>query len=105
MIWSITGGQALDMVYGAISNLRNWVLDRTVPCLPGCSQIECYASNTINVWMNTAAYAGVPRLLLTAVAIVLIAIAGISFILLRAIALETSEFEALQPNQEMCRGN
>ena len=66
-------GQAVDMVTGAVSNLRNIVLHLPGPTLPGLSPSNRYASNTINVWINSAAYQGIPRIALASAAIILIA--------------------------------
>jgi Dolichyl-phosphate-mannose-protein mannosyltransferase len=93
MLWSPTRGQALDMIAGAVSNLRNMALHRPGPCLPSFSQINCYASNTINVWLNTAAYAGIPRPLLAATAIVIAAVATSSWIALQKIMHLSSDAE------------
>jgi hypothetical protein len=75
MLWSPTQGQATDMIAGAMSNFRNMIEGTAGSCLPSYSAINCYASNTVNVWMNSAAYAGVPRLLLAFAAIGLLSVA------------------------------
>jgi hypothetical protein len=83
MIWSLTGAQPLDMIETAASNLRNLVLHRPGPSLPEYSGINLYAANSINIWLNSAAYAGVPRLLLAAIALMLIVIAMYCLLALR----------------------
>ena len=83
MIWSLNRGQALDMIAGAASNLHNIVLHLPGPTIPGLSEINRQASNSINVWINSAAYQGVPRILLAGVAFVLVAVAVYSFGALR----------------------
>jgi hypothetical protein len=59
------------------------------------SAINCYASNTINVWMNSAVYAGVPRVLVAATALVLLAVAVFCAMSLRRIVRRSSGAEAL----------
>jgi hypothetical protein len=76
MLWSPTQGQAVDMIAGAASNIRNMMTGKPGPCLSSYSTINCYASNTVNVWMNSAAYAGVPRLLLASAALGLLSVAA-----------------------------
>ena len=95
MLWSLTGGQAIDMVEGAISNLRNIASHLPGPYLDSYSPINRYASNTVNVWVNSAAYAGVPKLLLGAVTLALLAIASYCLIALRQIVRRSSETEFL----------
>jgi hypothetical protein len=90
MIWSLSKGQALDMVGGAASNLRNTVLQVPGPTLPGLSPIDRYASNSINVWINSAAYEGIPPILLAGAAFALIAVAVYSLGALRQIILRNS---------------
>jgi hypothetical protein len=85
LLWSPTGGQALDMISGAISNLRNIALRTPIPTLFPFSPVNCYASNTINVWMNSAAYAGVPRILLATAGMAFLAVAGYCAMALRQI--------------------
>jgi hypothetical protein len=85
MLWSPTKGQAIDMIAGAISNLRTIALRLPIPPLFPFSPINCYASNTINVWMNSAAYAGVSPVLLAFAAILLLAAASYCAISLRKI--------------------
>jgi len=75
MLWSPTQGQAIDMIAGAMSNIRKMVAGIEGPCLPSYSSINCHASNTVNIWMNSAAYAGVSRLLLAAAALGLLSVA------------------------------
>ncbi|MCU1238283.1 MAG: hypothetical protein JWP63_6250, partial [Candidatus Solibacter sp.] len=80
MLWSPTRGQALDMVIGAVSNLRNIVTHQVSgPVLEEHSATNAYAANTVNVWINSAAHQGVPRIVLAAVACALLALAGYSF--------------------------
>jgi hypothetical protein len=80
MLWSPTRGQALDMVIGAVSNLRNIVTHQVSgPVLEEHSATNAYAANTVNVWINSAAYQGMPRIVLAAVACALLALAGYSF--------------------------
>ena len=86
MVWSLRGGQAADMISSAISNLRNLALRSPAPCLPSASSIDCYASNSINVWINTASYAGVPRILLAMAALLLISVSVYCMIALRQCA-------------------
>ena len=93
MLWSLSGGQALDMIGGAMSNLRNIALKAPIPSLAPFSPINCYASNTINVWMNSAAYAGIPRLLLASAAVALLAVAAYCAMALRQIIRRSSEAE------------
>ena len=95
MLWSLTRGQALDVIAGAISNLRNIAVKAPIPCLSSYSRINCYASNTINVWINSAAYAGIPRPLLAAAAVTLLAVAAYCALALRGIIRRSSEAEAL----------
>jgi hypothetical protein len=90
MIWSLSKGQAPDMIVGAVSNLRNIVLRVPGPTIPGLSPLSRYASNTINVWINSAAYQGVPRILLAVSAFALVAVAVYSFGTLRQMILRDS---------------
>jgi hypothetical protein len=85
MLWSLSGGQPIDMIGSALSNLRNMVLHLPGPSLQTYSPINLYASNTVNVWMNSAAYAGVSKLLLGAITMALLAIACSCLIALRRI--------------------
>jgi hypothetical protein len=56
-----------------------------IPTLFPFSPVNCYASNTINVWMNSAAYAGVPRILLATAGMAFLAVAGYCAMALRQI--------------------
>jgi len=85
MFWSLSRGQAVDAIGAAMSNLRNIAVKAPIPCLSSYSSINCYASNTVNVWMNTAVYAGVPWLPVTAAAVSLLAVAGYCAMALRRI--------------------
>jgi len=95
LLWSLSGGQALDMIAGAISNIRTIALKAPFPCMFPLSAINCYASNTMNVWMNSAVYAGVPRVLVAAVALVLLAVAVFCAMSLRRIVRRSAGAEAL----------
>jgi hypothetical protein len=95
MLWSLSNGQALDMIAGAMSNLRNIAMRAPIPTLAPYSAINCYASNTVNVWMNSAAYAGIPRLLLFLAALMLLAVAASCAMALRRIVRRGSEAGAL----------
>jgi len=75
LLWSLSGGQPIDMIRSALSNLRNIALHRPGPYLDTYSPINRYASNTVNIWINSAAYAGVSKLLLGAVTVTLLATA------------------------------
>lgn len=86
MLWSPTRGQALDMIAGAMSNIRNMAAGMQDPCLPSYSDINCHASNTVNVWLNSAAYAGVPRFLLAVVALGLLSVATYCWLALRQVS-------------------
>jgi hypothetical protein len=86
MLWSPTRGQALDMIAGAMSNIHDMAVGMSSPCLPSYSLINCHASNTVNVWMNSAAYAGVPRFLLAAAALGLLSVAAYCWLALRQIS-------------------
>jgi hypothetical protein len=90
MLWSLSGGQALDMIQGALSNLRNIALKLPIPPLHAYSPINSYAANTINVWMNSAAYAGVSRIPLAIVAVASITVAVYCAIALRRRIRESS---------------
>ena len=83
MIWSLSRGQALDMIAGAVANVRNVILHVPGPTIPGLSPINRYASNSVNVWINSAAYQGVPPILLVAAAFGLTAVAVYSCVALR----------------------
>jgi hypothetical protein len=85
LIWSLRGGQAVDMIVSAESNLGNMALHRPTPPFPLHSAVNGYASNTINVWINSAAYQGAPPILLAAVGLGLASIAAYCFIALRKI--------------------
>lgn len=87
MIWSLSRGQALDMIAGAASNLRNTVLHLPGPAVPGYSPVDRYASNSINVWINTAAYEGIPPILVAGAACALIIVAVYSIGALRQMIL------------------
>ena len=99
MLWSLSGGQPIDMIRGALSNLRNIALHLPGPYLITYSPINRYASNTVNVWMNSAAYAGVSKLLLGAVTLVSLAIACYCLIALRRIIRRSSEMESLSSHK------
>jgi len=90
MLYSWSQGQALDIIEGAGSNLRNLALHLPGPTVPGLSPANRYASNTINVWLNSAAYQGIPRILLVVVALALISVAVYSFVSLRRMSLQNS---------------
>jgi 4-amino-4-deoxy-L-arabinose transferase-like glycosyltransferase len=95
MTWSPSGGQAMDMIRGALSNIRNIVLRLPVPMVPGYSPINCYASNTINIWINAAAYAGVSRLLLSFIALLLGSVAAYCAFALRGMSRRSSAAKTL----------
>lgn len=59
-VWSVFGNQALDMVGGSISNFRVIAGQRESLVLEGASELNIYASNTINVWWFTLPHFGVP---------------------------------------------
>jgi hypothetical protein len=96
MIWSLSRGQALDMVAGAASNIRNVILRMPGLDVPRMSPIDRYASNTVNVWINSAAYQGVPPTLLVIAAFGLIAVAGYSYFALRRIMTRNFRSEATE---------
>jgi hypothetical protein len=75
------------MVVGAVTNLRNIALHRSGPAWEEHSAAYSYAANTVNVWLNSAAYQGIPRLLLAGAAAILLASAGYSLYALRRLAL------------------
>ena len=83
MLWSITRGQALDMIAGAVGNLRNIIWHVPGPCLASYSSINCYASNTVDVWINSAAHAGVPRFLLVSIAAAILVVAAYCLLALK----------------------
>ncbi len=85
LLWSLSGGQPVDMIKSALSNLRNIAFHLPGPYLEAYSPINRYASNTVNVWINSAAYAGVPKIPLGAIALALLAIACYCMIALRRI--------------------
>lgn len=92
IIWSLRGGQALDMVVASASNLRNMIWHFPGPTLPEVSAVNTHASNTINVWLNSAAFLGVPLLPLVCVALALVSVAAYCFVALqRLIAREDHE--------------
>jgi hypothetical protein len=95
MIWSLRRGQALDMIQGAMSNLRNMTLHKPGTYMPWFSPVDNYASNTVNVWINSAAYAGVSPLLLSAAALTLAAVAVYCLMSLRQIIRYSFDAEAL----------
>jgi len=95
MLWSLSGGQPFDMIAGALSNLRNIAFKAPTPSLPPFSPINCYASNTINVWMNSAAYAGTPWMLIATAAVALLAVAAFCAMALRQMIRRSSEAGAL----------
>jgi len=97
MLWSLSGGQPIDMIKGAMSNLRNIAFHLPGPYLESYSPINRYASNTVNVWVNSAAYAGVPKLLLGVVTLALLAIAFYCLFALRQIVHSSSDTETLTP--------
>jgi 4-amino-4-deoxy-L-arabinose transferase-like glycosyltransferase len=99
MLWSLSDGQPIDMIKGALSNLRNIALHLPGPYLNTYSPINRYASNTVNVWINSAAYAGVPKLLLGAVTLALLAIASYCLIALLRIIRKSPEMELLSPHE------
>jgi hypothetical protein len=90
MLWSLTRGQALDMITGAALNIRNIIWHLPEPVVPGESPSNHYASTTINVWLNSAAYQGVPPILLVFVALLLIGATAYAAFALRQIALWNS---------------
>ena len=91
--WSPAKGQAVDMIVSSASNVRNLFLGVSGPNLPEHSAVSDYASTTINVWINSAAYMGVPRVLLAGAGFGLIAVAGYSLFALRSINLRTLRVE------------
>jgi hypothetical protein len=93
MVWSLRKGQAVDMIVSSASNVRNLFLGVSGPNLPEHSAVSDYASTTINVWINSAAYMGVPRVLLAGAGFGLIAVAGYSLFALRSINLRTLRVE------------
>jgi hypothetical protein len=74
LIWSLTDNQALDMIRGLGENLRKILAGAPFDTVPGLSAANSQASNTVNVWLFTAHYEGVPIVLLIAAAATLLAI-------------------------------
>ncbi len=85
LIWSPSQGQAVDMIEAAVSNLRKLVLHTPIPRFPEHSPANGYASNTINVWINSAAYQGAPPIILAAAGFGLLAVAAYCLFALRKI--------------------
>ncbi|HLM99587.1 MAG TPA: glycosyltransferase family 39 protein [Bryobacteraceae bacterium] len=93
MVWSLSGGQALDMITGAASNFRNIILHQPGPTIPDLSPANRYASNTVNVWFNSAAYNGAPRVLLAGIALVLVMVAAYCLVTFRQLIVRNRRTE------------
>ncbi len=91
MSWSLRGGQAWDMVRAAASNLRNMIEHSPGSTVPGASPVDTYASNTVNVWFNSAAWMGVPMLPLAGVVLALLSIAAYCFVALQRLSVGERE--------------
>lgn len=57
-VWSISRGQAIDMVIGAVNNGRVVIGMREPASVPLASDLNNYASNRINMWWYTLPRAG-----------------------------------------------
>jgi hypothetical protein len=71
--WSVTQGQAIDIVIGALNNLQVVMGTRSPVNIRGASDLNTYASNRINMWWYTLPRAGVPTSLVIMAAFVLLA--------------------------------
>jgi hypothetical protein len=100
MLWSLSGGQPIDMIRSACFNIRNMALHLPGPYLDTYSPINRYASNTVNVWINSAAYAGVSKLLLGAVSLALLASVCYCLVALRRIIDRSAQIQALSAPTE-----
>jgi hypothetical protein len=83
MIWSLQRGQAVDMIVSAADNVRNLVTGVPMTAIPHYSDLNVYASSTVNVWFNPAHRSGVPSSVLVSIAVVLITVAVSSALALR----------------------
>ena len=91
LIWSITGGQAMDMILSSGENLRRLVVGEPGPTIAGITAVHRHVSTTINVWPNMAIYSGVPVALVAAVVAVLALVAGSCGVMLLRIGREGSD--------------
>ena len=58
-VWSIRNNQALDMINAAALNVTRWFTGAPYARVINASPLNVYASNTINIWLNTFAFAGI----------------------------------------------
>jgi hypothetical protein len=94
LIWSITGGQAVDMIVSAGANLRRLVVGEPGPTIAGITAVHRHVSTTINVWPNMAIYSGVPVWLVAAIAAALAILAGGCVVMLLRIGRDESGGQA-----------
>ncbi len=59
-IWSWEHSQVTDMFRGVWQNSAHILAARPPAVVPGASSLNQYASNTVNIWLNTATHAGLP---------------------------------------------
>jgi hypothetical protein len=72
-VWSLTRNQSVDIIQGAVDNLRRMAHQLPYETIPGMSETNLYMSNTVNVWFNGAYYNHVPVYILAPVFLILIA--------------------------------
>jgi hypothetical protein len=72
MVWSISHGQAIDMIIGALNNGGVVIGTREPASVPLASDLNNYISNRINMWWYTLLQVGFPRpVVLTVVGLLL----------------------------------
>lgn len=80
IVWSLRFSQSVDMLRGVGENLGHIFWGTPFRSVPGISEQNLYASNTVNVWFFAAARAGFPiwTLVLIGVCLVSVIIVGLN---------------------------
>ena len=59
-VWSLWQNQSMDMLKAAFGNISRLFIRQPPDIVQGASNINNHTSNTINIWLNTFLFAGIP---------------------------------------------
>lgn len=59
-VWSLGQNQSVDMLKAAFNNILRLFIRQPPDIVQGASEINNYASNTLNIWLNTFWFSGMP---------------------------------------------
>lgn len=59
-VWSLWQNQSIDMLKAAFSNILRLFIRQPPDIVKGASNINNYTSNTLNIWLNTFWFLGMP---------------------------------------------